>query len=202
MFERFTDRARDAVVRAQAEARSMRHGYLGTEHLLLGLATVDGSVSAHVLRRLGIETEQLRASVIREIGRGPTALADADVEALKAFGIHLDEVRERIEETFGPGALERPVGRHRSRRCGRTSPFAGHIPMTPRAKKVLELSLREALRLGHRSIGTEHILLGLVRERDGLGARILAEGGATQEIVRRAVISELARGIDPPGQTA
>ena len=191
------------MVVAQTEARSLRHTHLGTEHLLLGLAGVDASVSARILRGFGLEPEGLRASVLRVAEGGDAGIARADAEALGSLGIDLDEVRERIEETFGPGALDRPVRHARSRgRCGWSFEPYGRLPVTPRAKKVLELALREARHLGHGAIGTEHLLLGIVREGDGVAARILAEAGATRERVRRTVIEDLSKRMDPPGTSA
>jgi Clp amino terminal domain, pathogenicity island component/UvrB/uvrC motif len=144
MFERFTDRARRVVVLAQEEARMLNHGYIGTEHLLLGL--------------------------IHE-GEGVAA------KALKALGIDLDAVRQEVKEVIGRGE----------------QPPSGHIPFTPRAKKVLELSLRESTQLGHNYIGTEHILLGLVREGEGVAAEVLVKLGADLSHVRQQVI-QLLRG--------
>ena len=118
MFERFTERARQVVVLAQDEARALKHNYIGTEHILLGLLREEEGLAARVLESLDITVEEVRAQVARIVGQG-------------------DEVT------------------------------TGQIPFTPRAKKVLELALREALSLGHNYIGTEHILLGLVRENEG-----------------------------------
>ncbi|WP_104176220.1 ATP-dependent Clp protease ATP-binding subunit, partial [Arthrobacter sp. Y81] len=143
MFERFTDRARRAVVLAQEEARTLNHNYIGTEHILLGL--------------------------IHE-GEGVAA------KALEALGISLDGVREQVQEILGPG---------------QPSP-SGHIPFTPRAKKVLELALREALQLGHNYIGTEHILLGLIREGEGVAAQVLVKLGADLNRVRQEVVQLLS----------
>jgi ATP-dependent Clp protease ATP-binding subunit ClpA len=210
MFERFTQRAQNAVVHAQEEARDLRHAYIGTEHLLLGLLREPSGVARRVLDRLGIDREAVRSDVVRIVGEGPpSGLGDQDAEALRSIGIDLDEVRRRLEEAFGTGALERwDRKRHGWRRRGRSEtvashvPFAGHIPFTPRAKKVLELSLREARQLGHGYIGTEHILLGLVREREGMAARILAQRGASDQRVRNTVIDELAEGGGLPGRSA
>src|SRR5207245_1311611 len=124
MFERFTERARQVVVLAQEEARTLKHNYIGTEHILLGLLREEEGLAARVLESLDITVERVRAQVVRIVGSG-------------------EEVT------------------------------SGQIPFTPRAKKVLELALREALSLGHNYIGTEHILLGLVRENEGVAARIL-----------------------------
>ena len=142
MFERFTDRARRAVVLAQQEARRLDHNYIGTEHLLLGL--------------------------VRE-GHGVAAMA------LEALGVSLDGVRAQVEEVIGRGP----------------QPPGGHIPFTPRAKKVLELSLREAKGLGHDYIGTEHILLGLIREGEGVAAQVLVRLGADLPRVRQQVVALL-----------
>jgi len=204
MFERFTQRARNVVVHAQDEARDLRHAYIGTEHLLLGLLREPSGVARRVLDQLGIERDAVRSDVVRIVGEGPpSGLGEQDAEALRSIGIDLDEVRRRLEEAFGTGALERwDRKRHGWRRRGRCETVAGHVPFTPRAKKVLELSLREARQLGHGYIGTEHILLGLVREREGMAARILAQRGASDQRVRSVVIDELARGGGLPGRSA
>jgi ATP-dependent Clp protease ATP-binding subunit ClpA len=187
MFERFTDRARKVAVDAQASARRLGHGYIGTEHLLLGLLQGDG-IAAQVLTGLGVTPAAVEREVLAEVGRGPLGAGDA--EALGAIGIDLDEVRRRVEASFGPGALYW----HPDPRCrrGRHLPLAGgHIPFTPRAKKALELSLREALALKHRYIGTEHILLGLVREGEGLAMLVLVRLGAGPQAVRARVLDIL-----------
>jgi ATP-dependent Clp protease ATP-binding subunit ClpC len=143
VFERFTDRARRAVVLAQAEARMLNHDYVGPEHILLGL--------------------------IAE-GEGVAAMA------LKSLDISLEAIRRQVEEIIGQG---------------QAAP-TGHIPFTPRAKKVLELSLREALQLRHNHIGTEHILLGLISEREGVAAQVLQQLGADLDRVRQTVIQLLS----------
>jgi Clp amino terminal domain, pathogenicity island component len=143
MFERFTERARRAVVLAQEEARKLDHGYIGTEHLLLGLIREGEGVAAKALESLGISLKTVREQVVARVGRG-----------------------------------ERPP--------------SGHIPFTDRAKRVLELSLRESRQLGHRYIGTEHLLLALVREGDGVAAQVLTGLGANPDRVRQQVIEVLA----------
>ncbi len=143
MFERFTERARQVVVLAQEEARTLKHNYIGTEHILLGLLREEEGLAARVLESLDITTERVRAQVVRIVGSG-------------------EEVT------------------------------SGQIPFTPRAKKVLELALREALSLGHNYIGTEHILLGLVRENEGVAARILLDFDADSEKIRNEVIRMLS----------
>jgi ATP-dependent Clp protease ATP-binding subunit ClpA len=185
MFERFTDRARQVAVDAQVTARRLGHGYVGTEHILLGLLQGDG-IAARVLGSLGITAAAVEREVLTEVGRGP--LGSGDAEALGAIGIDLEEVRRRVEASFGPGALQWRPGRG----CGRRMPLlGGHIPFTPRAKKVLELSLREALALKHKYIGTEHILLGLVREGEGLAMLVLTRLGAGPEVIRTRILDAL-----------
>src|SRR5829696_1095856 len=139
MFERFTERARQVVVLAQEEARTLKHNYIGTEHILLGLLREEEGLAARVLESLDITVERVRAQVVRIVGSG-------------------EEVT------------------------------SGQIPFTPRAKKVLELALREALSLGHNYIGTEHILLGLVRENEGVAARILLDFDADADKIRNEII--------------
>src|ERR687886_140205 len=147
MFERFTERARQVVVLAQEEARTLKHNYIGTEHILLGLLREEEGLAARVLESLDITVERVRAQVVRIVGSG-------------------EEVT------------------------------SGQIPFTPRAKKVLELALREALSLGHNYIGTEHILLGLVRENEGVAARILLDFDADAEKIR----NEIIRMLSAPGR--
>jgi ATP-dependent Clp protease ATP-binding subunit ClpA len=153
MFERFTDRARRVVVLAQEEARLLNHNYIGTEHLLLGLAHERQGVAAKALESLGIRLEALRSQVEEIIGQGQRA----------------------------------PTG---------------HIPFTPRAKKVLELSLHEAKQLGHNYIGTEHLLLGLIREGEGVAAQVLVKLGADVSRVRQQVIQLLSGHADVPEAAA
>ena len=125
---------------------------------------------ARMLNHNYIGTEHIMLGLIHE-GEGVAA------KALESLGISLDAVRQQVEEIIGQG---------------QQAP-SGHIPFTPRAKKVLELSLREALQLGHDHIGTEHILLGLIREGDGVAAQVLVNLGADLNRVRQQVI-QLLRG--------
>jgi ATP-dependent Clp protease ATP-binding subunit ClpA len=187
MFERFTNEARDAVVAAQQEARRLGHDCVGTEHVLLGLLQGEG-IAARVLADRGVTAGAVEREVLAFVRPGPFGAADA--LALGAIGIDLDEVRRRLEASFGPGALRWRPGR-RGRRRGPLP--GGHVPFSPRAKKVLELSLREALRLKHNHIGSEHILLGMVREGEGLAALVLTRLGADLDTVRARVLDELRR---------
>jgi ATP-dependent Clp protease ATP-binding subunit ClpA len=178
MFERFTTEARQTVVGAQLEARQLRHGRIGTEHLLLALLAQD-TASTAVLARHGLTHDSV-AETIRGYGGGD----DLDAEALTTLGIDLDAVRERVEATFGPGALDGGDGR-------RGAEPGGHIPFSPRARKVLELSLREAIALKSRSIADGHIALGLLREGQGLAMKALADRGIDVPALRRDLTSAL-----------
>src|SRR5262249_50219782 len=169
MFERFTDEARAVVVGAQDQARRLRHNYIGTEHILLSLSATEGDTGA-LLRAHGVTPDAVEAVLRRLLADGPGRPA-LDREALATIGIDLDQVIERIGAAFGPLALgartrRRRRWRRRSGSCtsggrGGRTPLTGHIPFTARAKKCIELSLREAIALHDRNIGTEHLALGL-----------------------------------------
>jgi ATP-dependent Clp protease ATP-binding subunit ClpA len=144
MFERFTERARQVVINAQDEARALRHNFIGTEHLLLGLLREEEGLAARVLTSFdGVTLEVVRAQVVRIVGLGDETLP-------------------------------------------------GQIPFTPRAKKVLELGLREALSRGDDCIDTEHLLFGLAREDEGVAARILLDLDVTAELIRRELLRQLS----------
>jgi hypothetical protein len=139
VFRRFDPRAREVIISAQQEARTLHHNFIGTEHILLGL----------------LRDREGRA------GR-----------ALQELGISPETVREQVLDIIGEGKQEP----------------AGHIPLTPRTKRVLQLAVREAVQLGHLYVGTEHILLGLVREGDGVGWHVLSRLGVTVPKVRNQVL--------------
>jgi ATP-dependent Clp protease ATP-binding subunit ClpA len=175
MFERFTQPARESVKRAQDEARELRHPSIGTEHLLLGIADVEGP-AAQVLASRGLTAGVLRRRllVLTEDGLDPDALA--------TVGIDLEQVRQATEAHLGPGALDKQ----------RPPVKGGHLPLTKRAKKALELSLREALHLKSGEIGTGHLLLGLLREGEGLAVRLLAESRIDLDALRADVTQLMA----------
>ena len=148
MFERLTEGARQVVVLSQEEARVLKHDYIDTEHILLGLLREGDGVAARVLGSLGITVERVRAKVVRIVGWG-------------------EEVK------------------------------SGLLSFTPAAKERLEVALREALSLGHNYIGTDHILLGLVRENEGVAARILLDLDGDSEKIRNEVIRVLSGASAP-----
>jgi ATP-dependent Clp protease ATP-binding subunit ClpC len=148
MFERFTDQSRQVIVLAQEEASLLKHNYIGTEHLLLGLLAV---------------------------GEGDAA------RTLESFNITLESARHEVRAILGEG----------------TEPPKGHVPFTPRAKKVLELALREALTLRSQSIGSVHLLLGLISEGQGVGAQIIERLGAPLSAVRERATELSGKESDP-----
>jgi ATP-dependent Clp protease ATP-binding subunit ClpA len=192
MFERFTDQARDVVIHAREEARRLGHDYIGTEHLLLALLDPSGGATAAVLADAGVDAAVVRDAVRRRLAQPRTPLTAEDAEVLKSIGIDLERVLGRLEETLGAGALTPCTRRRRGLFRRRTPPVrGGHVPFTARAKKVLELSLREALALRHGYIGSEHILLGLIREGQGLGTLVLVQQGVDLKALRAATLRAL-----------
>jgi Clp amino terminal domain, pathogenicity island component len=155
-FEKFTERAREALSLARDEATRFNHNYIGTEHILLGL--------------------------LRE-GEGVGALA------LTRMGVGLDAVRDALEYIIGRG--DRMI--------------VGDIGLTPRAKKVIELAVDEARRTRQSHVGTEHLLLGLVREGEGIAANVLKQFGVTTEGVRLQIVAVMeagGRAAEPLGPRA
>lgn len=148
MLERFTDRARKVIQLATQEAHRLRHGYIGTEHLLLGLVKEGSGVAVNVLINLNVDIRQVRHEIeqIVESGEGATTM--------------------------------------------------GNLPLTSRAKKVCEFAIEEAESLDHQFVGTEHLLLGLLREHEGVGAQVLGDLGVKLEQVREEVLVLLGHGVD------
>ena len=143
MAKRFTENAQKIILIAQEEAKRLNHDYVGTEHILLGLSAIDGTVSHKILTNLGVTFRKVRQEIEKMVGIGDTIM------------------------------------------------LLGEIPFTPRAKKVLELAVEESQVLNTEHIGTEHILLGLVREEEGMAGKILENLGLRLETVREAVIDFL-----------
>src|SRR4030042_1682480 len=152
-FEKFSERARRALTRAQEEAQRFGHNYIDTEHILLGLVAEEDSVASKVLANLGVLPNKIRAAVEFVVGRGE---------------------RSAI----------------------------GEVGLTPRAKRVIELAVDEARRLNHSYIGTEHLLLGLLRDREGAGVGVLESFGVTFEKAQAEIISVLSQGAPQQSRTA
>ena len=149
-FQRFSPGARETVIASQEEARSLRHGYVGTEHLLLGLLRQNDGVAAQALRAAGISTDAVRTEVLDIIGHGHKVVR-------------------------------------------------GHVPFTNRAKTVLQIAVREARNMGHMYIGTEHLLLALLREGHGVACQVLSKLGADADTLRQH-LTELSGQPEAPGE--
>jgi ATP-dependent Clp protease ATP-binding subunit ClpC len=153
VFERFTDRARKVIVLAQDEARLLKHNYIGTEHLLLGLIRDESGLAARTLA---------------------------------SHGVALQPVRDWVSTVVGVGDDE---------------PVSGQLPFTPRMKKILELSLRDAEALGHHAIGTEHLLIALLHEGQGAALHALESLGAQPGDVWTSAFRQLGAQAPPYVQT-
>jgi hypothetical protein len=178
MFERFTKAARATVIEAQTEARRLGHDRIGTGNVLLALTTSEG-IAAEVLGDAGITHDSVELALAAS--EPDDDLGNDDAEALEALGIDLEEVKRTVEASFGKGALSRPFSRK------------GHLPFTKGAKKTLELALREALHLGHNYIGTEHILMGLLRNNTSSASAMLTEMGMDHDAIRKALLERLPK---------
>jgi ATP-dependent Clp protease ATP-binding subunit ClpC len=177
MFERFTELAKRAVVAAQDAALSMGHDFIGTGHLLLGLAQTAGP-AGEALREHRVDLLQARgktAQVLEEAGIPATGGQPAK-DALASIGIDVAEIQRRADDTFGRGAFRFP-----------------RPPFTPRARKTLELTLREATVLGHQHIDTGHLLLGLLAEGDGVAVKVLNTLDVDTKALRETVLNRIAQ---------
>ena len=143
MFNRFTPRAQQVLNLARKEAERFNHNFVGIEHVLLGLIALDQGVAVNVLKKLGLDLVNVRATVEKTVGSGPN------------------------------------------------QKMIGNVPCTPRVKRALALAVKEAKNLKHTYVGTEHILLGLMREGDGVAARVLKELGVDLEKTRLEILKEL-----------
>ena len=177
MFEKFTNLAKRSLTYAQDEAVALRHDFIGTEHLLLGLARVREGVAGELLHSYAITLERARAEALRvlEAAGVPATGGREATEALAAIGIDVDEIRRRADDTFGPGRFYFP-------RPG----------FTMRAKTVLELALGEAEALGQDAVGPEHLLLGMLTEGEGVGVQVITALGVDPATLRPVIISRLA----------
>ncbi|GHB75037.1 hypothetical protein GCM10010331_73710 [Streptomyces xanthochromogenes] len=177
MFEFFTEPAKRAIVASQDEAIALGHDFIGTEHILLGLAGTDG-IAREALAARGVEAEPLRAETVRilEAAGVPSSGGQPAKDALAPIGIDVEEIKRQADSTFGPGAFQYPRPAY-----------------TPRAKQVLEATLREAKALGHDRFGTEHMLLGLLAAGDGgRGREVLAARGADPAELREETLARVA----------
>jgi ATP-dependent Clp protease ATP-binding subunit ClpC len=157
MYERFTDRAREAMKLANSEARRFNHEYIGTEHELLGLVKVGGGTAAVVLKNANLRPDHIQREVENLIPAGSSVVKKS--RGFFSWWVSNDG-----------------------------------LPQTPRAKKVIEYAMEEARALNHNYIGTEHLLLGLLREKECVAAQVLMNLGLKLDDVRRDVLNVLAQG--------
>lgn len=174
MFERFTRAARRVVEQAVESAREQGAAEVRPEHVLAGLLADETSTAVRVLAELGVPLDEARRTAAGLVGPYVEGLDADDAEALKVLGIDLDEVVRRIGSDLGGDAVG--AGSRR-----------GHIRFARSSKKALELALREAIHLGDGFIGTEHLLLGLVRTDDRVVAGTLSAFEITLGDLRAAV---------------
>jgi len=184
MFERFSRNARVSVVLAQEEARELNAEEIRPEHLLVGVLQSAGRELSSVLSGYGLTADVIRGQLKAAESSGDESF-DHDVEALRSIGIDLRAVRDAVAETFGADAYDNAL-----RKSGRRRRRRGHIPFTKSAKKVLELSLREALAHKDNWIGCEHIVLGIVRGGDKFTLGLITDHVNSAQL-RTAVIGLL-----------
>ncbi|HWF52727.1 MAG TPA: Clp protease N-terminal domain-containing protein [Solirubrobacteraceae bacterium] len=211
----FTPRAKKVLELSLRESLSLGHNYIGPEHILLGIARENTGVASRILLDFGVDAEKIRHEVSRLLatsqrsGRVDQVVQLARVQArelkhnelgtahlllgllgqeegiatrvLASLDVTLERVRAQVVRIVGASEEDSP----------------GQIPFTPRAKKVLEWSLRESLSLGHNYIGSEHILLGIARENTGVASRILLDFGVDAEKIRHEVARLLADPATP-----
>jgi ATP-dependent Clp protease ATP-binding subunit ClpA len=172
---RFMSRAMPFVAAAASASRRLGYDYIGTEHLLLALAEDHNSTAARALANLHLAPDQIRTDIVRFIGPCESARKPLDADALATLGIDLDEVRSHLEQTFGPGALERTR--------------AGCTPLMPRLKRAFELAARDA---GDGPIRSEHVLVAVASVKDSAAAHILANHDITVNELRASITRHTA----------
>jgi len=180
MFERFSKDARAVVVAARTQAGALGHDSVGTQHLLLGLLGPDAGAASQVLHDVGLQSDLL-LEMVRRRTPADGYLTEDDAESLRTLGIDLDVVLEHLAASLGPEAAVRSAPKRRRMRFSRP------------AKKTLELALREAVWLKAGSIGSEYILLGLLRCDDADVNAILTEVGIKPDDLRSATLRAIGR---------
>jgi ATP-dependent Clp protease ATP-binding subunit ClpA len=184
MLERFSRSARVSVVLAQEEARELSSEEVRPEHLLVGVLKSAGRDLSGVLGGFGLTADTIRDR-LASTDRSDEESFQADAEALRSIGIDLQTVRDAVDRTFGADTYDNAL-----RKSGRRRRRRGHIPFTKPAKKVLELSLREASAHKDNWIGCEHIVLGILRGGDKFTLGLITEHVDTAQL-RAAVVGLL-----------
>jgi len=176
VYDRFTELTKRAMAGARDAATALGHDFIGSEHLLLGLAQTAG-VASEALRAHGVELGQLRDETVRQLAAdgAPATRGQAAKDALSSLGIDLAGIRRRAGENFGPDAFKYP-----------------RPAFSLQAKRAVQASLQQAIELGQQRIDTEHLLLGVLAEEDGAPVRVLATLGVDAEALRRSVLERAA----------
>lgn len=186
MFDRFTELAKRAVVASQDVAIALGHDFIGTEHILIGLAQTAGTAS-EVLRAHGVELERVRDETVRLLTEAgvPATGGQPAKEALASLGIDVAEIQRRADDEFGPGQFQFPRPAY-----------------TPHAKKALEMTVHEAAALGHpMRIDTEDMLLGLLAAGEGVGIQVLEALEVDTAALRRSVLDRATGEAGDTGAT-
>ncbi len=189
MFERFTKSARQTVVNTCKAADRLGQGRVRPEHLLLGIAATEDTVGARVLAGFGIDAPRLEQAMTARDRR--PALSESEIDALRAVGIDAEEVYRRIEEAFGDPdwfLVAEPTPAPDERRL---SGKIGGGRLDGQTRQILARSMREAIMLKHRGIGSEHILLALLASTAASRMDVLAEHGVTYQDARERVLDAL-----------
>jgi len=169
MFERFSRHARIAVVLAQEEARELQSDVIRPEHLLVGVLASAGREFGALMAEHGLTVEAVRGRLESSVSSDDETF-ERDAEALRSIGIDLHAVRDSVARTFGADAWDGAL-----RRSGRRRRRRGHLPFTRPAKKTLELALREAIAHKDSAIGSEHVMLGILRGGDDFTLSLITE---------------------------
>ena len=176
---RYRKEAHRTLEVARLEARNLNHNYIGTEHLLLAMTVDDLGAASRVLGECGVTEIGLKSQVVREVEAAQERLTETDAEALAAVGIDLDEVRRRVEDSFGAFALDTPPLCHTG------------TPFTDKAMRALHATPHHARRLGHRQVGPEHLLLALMDDESALAVRLVRRLGTTPEALRDQTLATI-----------
>jgi ATP-dependent Clp protease ATP-binding subunit ClpC len=187
MYERFTDRARKVMRLASDEARESKRGFVDTEHLLLGLAKEGGGVASHILKELGADPARMRIEIEKLVKASLTSVDEGKQP-------ESDQLKQVIENAWKE-SRKHPDGDRLKRIIEDVWEEARKLPESGRLKQVVVFSMEEARNLNHNYVGTEHLLLGLLREQEGVAAQVLTTLGLRLDDVRQEVLNLLGYGL-------
>jgi ATP-dependent Clp protease ATP-binding subunit ClpC len=189
MYERFTDRVRTVLRLAQEEALDAKHEFVGTEDLLVGLAAEGSGVAAHVLKNLGVYLATLRIEIQKQNERDPLGSTEGKAP-------ENDHLKTVIENAWHE-ARKYPEGDRLRKIIENAWNEACNLTVSKQFQSVVVYSMQEAKALGHNYVGTEHLLLGLLGEPEGVAAKVLSNLDLKLEDVRQEVLNLLGHGLTP-----